>query len=99
MAYTAVVTKQSVSQLTEDDFQATIHAVITDNGTSEVVLEKDYSERYYSETPISDVKTKLQSQLVADWDKLVAEKDIFDKAAFDTMVSEIQTAANTYINA
>ena len=33
-----------------------------------------------------------------DWDKLKAEKVIFDAAAFNTVVAEIQTAATAYIN-
>lgn len=64
----------------------------------EVLLEGDYSERYYSALDVDTVKTKLQSQIVADWNKHVAEQALFDAAAFDTMVSEIEIAANTYIN-
>lgn len=97
MALIATVTKQSVSKLNEDDYQITIHMVIVDE-LEAVLLEKDYSERYYSATSVGAVKTKLQDQIVSDWDELISEADIFDAAAFDTMVLEIQTAANNYVN-
>ena len=94
---TAAITKQSVTKLTNADYTVSIHAVFR-NDANEIVIEKDYSERYYSTLDVDAVKAKLQAQMVADWDKYVAEQTIFDAAAFDTMVSEIQTAANTYIN-
>lgn len=97
MALTAVVTKGSVSRLNSHDYRITIHVVVTDE-TSLVLLEKDYSERYYDQTTIGNIKAKLQAELVSDWDEIVAEDDVYSNAAFDTMCSEIQTAANTYIN-
>lgn len=96
MAYTATVTKQSVEKLTAHDYQITIHIEIDDG--SGIVFEGDYSERYYSTLQVNAVKAKLQQQIVADWDKYVAEQDIFNRQAFDTMVSDIETAANNYIN-
>ena len=96
MAYTATVTKQSVEKLTEHDYRIVIHIEIDDG--SNVVFEGNYSERYYSSLEVDAVKVKLQQQIVADWDKYVAEQDIFNAQAFDTMVSEIETAANNYIN-
>ena len=78
--------------------QVSIGITIT-NESSEVLLDKTYSERYYSGGLIGVVKAELQAAIVADWDELVAEENIFDAAAFGTMVTEIQTAANTYINA
>lgn len=97
MALEATVTKQSVSKLNEDDYKITIHVVIIDE-LEAVILEKDYSERYYSATSVGTVKSKLQDQIVNDWDELVSEESIYDAAAFGTMVSEIETAANNYIN-
>jgi len=94
---TAVITKQEVTKLNEDDYNVTIHAVFR-NDASGIVIEKDYSERYFSQLDVATVKQKLQGQIQVDWDKHVAEQALFNTAAFDTMVSEIQTAANTYIN-
>jgi len=94
---TAIITKQSVTKVTDTDYQVTIHVIITDD-IENILLEKDYSERYYSALEVSEVKAKLQAQMITDWDKYVAEQTIFNAAAFDTVVSEIQTAANVYIN-
>lgn len=97
MALTATVSKESISKLNQDDYSVSISVLIV-NETSDVLLEKTYSERYYSGLDIDAVKVHLQNQILVDWDRIVAEQDIFDTAAFGTMVSEIQTAANTYIN-
>lgn len=97
MAYTTVVTKKSVVKLTEDDYQISVHIEIKDESEA-VVFEGDYSERYYSALNVDSVKVKLQQQIVTDWNKYVAEQDIFNRQAFDTMVSDIETAANNYIN-
>jgi len=97
MALQATVSKASVSKLNDDDYQVTINVLIV-NELEEIILEKNYHERYYSATTVDSVKLKLQDQILDDWNKLVSEKTIFDAVAFDTMVSEIQDAANTYIN-
>lgn len=97
MAFTAVVTKQPVAKLNDDDYQVTIHLVVLDE-LEEVVLEKDYSERYYSSASVETIKIKLQNKILADWSKLVDEANIFNASAFDAVVSEIEIAANNYIN-
>ena len=98
MAYTAIVTKQSVEKTTgADDYLVTVHVVV-ENEASEVVFEKDYSKRYNSNITIGDIRTAFQDRIQADWDKFLSEKTIYDAAAFDTMVTQIQSTANTYIN-
>ena len=97
MAYAATITKQSVSKATgSNDFTVTIHVLIADG--AETVLEKDYSQTYNTSKTLDDIKAGFQTMLLADWDRYVSEKAIYDAAAFGTMVGEIQTAANTYIN-
>ena len=98
MAYTATVTKQNVTKLNESDYQVTIHVMITNDITSEVILEKDYSERYYSALDVVTIRSRLQQQILDDWNKYIAEQNIYNRAVFDSMVSDIQTVANTYIN-
>lgn len=97
MALTVLITKQSVVKLTNDDYQVAIHVVVKDE-TEVVLLEKDYSERYYSQLDVDTVRIKLQDQLIADWDKYIAEENIKNAPQFDTVVSQIQVAANTYVN-
>ena len=98
MANTATITKQSVEKLNTKDYRVTVHVVIR-NTANEIILEQDYSERYFSDLSVGDIKLKLQSQIAADWDEYITEQNIYNAAAFDTMVNQIQTAANSYINA
>lgn len=97
MAYTVEISKQSVVKLNQNDYQITIHCAVQDDSAN-VVFEKDYSERYYSALPVSDVKAKLQAQIQADWDKLVAEQQIFTHPQFDSACAEIQSDLDTYVN-
>jgi len=97
MALTAEVTKNTVTQLTGDDFTVSIHVEFK-NESEEVILERDYSTRYYSAMSVNSIETYFQTEIAADWDKYVAEQGIFNAAAFDTLVSDLQTAANSYIN-
>ena len=74
---TAVITKQSVTKLNNKDYQVTIHVVISEG--AEVLLEKDYSERYFSDLSIGAIKTKLQALIATDWDEYEAEQNYFTK--------------------
>lgn len=97
MAYTAVVTKESVSKLNDSIYQVTIKLVVND-GTSDVFSES-VSEQYNNNAPdLSGIKSRLLEQLQVKWDKYKAEHVIYIATAFDAMVSEIQTTANAYIN-
>ena len=97
MAYVATITKQSVAKASgSDDFTVTIHVLIVDG--AETVLEKDYSQTYNTSKTLDDIKVGFQTMLLADWDKYVSEKVIYDAAQFNTLVSQLQTAANAYIN-
>jgi len=98
MANTATITKFSVDELHgANDFTAAIQVVVQDS-EAKVLLDKTYSERYNSSTAIDTIKQKLQAKFVVDWNKYKAEKAIFDAGAFDTLVSELQTTANVFVN-
>lgn len=98
MALTATITKGEVDKVPgHNDFNASINVVVI-NESAEVLLEKNYSERYNSDTPLETIKQDLQNKFVADWNKRKSELEIKDAAAFDTLVSELQVAANTFIN-
>ena len=96
MAYTTEIIKLKVDQQTEDDFIASIRVVIKDEGV--IVLDKPYSERYYSQCELDTIEQKLQEKFVTDWNKYKAEQAILKAAAFDTLVSNLQVAATTYVN-
>lgn len=97
MVLEVTVSKASVSKLNDDDYQVTINVLVV-NELEEIILEKNYSERYYTAITVDSIKLKLQNKILEDWNKLVSEQSIFDAVAFDTMVTEIQTAANNYVN-
>lgn len=97
MAYTAVVTKESVSKISDKIYQCSIKVVVNDGASD--VFEATASEQYNTNsTNLTDVKNRLIAKIKEQWDKYADEHDIFSAAAFDTMVGEIQTAANVYIN-
>ena len=97
MAYVATITKQSVSKASgSNDFTVTIHVLIVDG--AETVLEKDYSQIYNTSKTLDDIKAVFQAMLLSDWDRYVSEKVIYDAAQLNTLVSQLTTAANSYIN-
>lgn len=97
MAYTAVITKQSVRKISVTTYEASIQMVVND-GQSDVFTETA-SAKYNSNAPdMSAIKSALQSELIEKWDKWQAEQNVFEAAAFNTMIGQIQTAANNYVN-
>ncbi len=97
MAYTAVVTKDSVTQVNDTIYNVTIRMVVNDG--AEDVFDKTASAQYNSNSAdLAGVKDRLIEQLQEQWDKYADEYGIYVAAAFDTMISQIQTAANTYVN-
>jgi hypothetical protein len=97
MAYTVEITKGIPMKLNEDDYTIPIDVVIKDESLN-TVLEKEYSERWYSGLSVGVIKVALQNKIKADWDTYVAEQDVYNAVAFDTMVDQIETALDTYIN-
>lgn len=97
MAYTAVVTKQSVSKAGATLYQVSVKLVVND-GVDDV-FEATASTRYNPNAPdMAAIKTALQADLKDKWDKWADEQGIYNATAFDTLVGEIQTATTTYIN-
>ncbi len=98
MALTATITKFSVDKKPgHNDFECTINVEVVDE-SAVVLFGEKYSERYNSDTALSVIKAGLQAKFITDWGKYTSEQAIFDAPAFDTLVGELQTTANTYIN-
>lgn len=96
MAYTATLTKASVSKQ-GNLYRAAISVVIND-GVDDV-LDFEVSEKYNPNAPNMDgVKNGLQNQIKEKWDEYAENKNIFDATAFTSLVSSLQTQTNTYIN-
>ena len=98
MANTAIVTKQSITQDSSGMYTVTIQMVVNDGASD--IFTGTASAKYNDNSPdLGAVKANLQGQIQDQWDKFTDENTLFNAAAFDTMVSQIQTAANTYVNA
>jgi hypothetical protein len=98
MAYTATVTKESVRQDPKRDYlyNVTIRMVVSDG--QDDVFDQTASAKYNSNAGnLSAVKNALIDELKEKWDLYAAEHDLYTAAQFDTMISEIGTAAQTYV--
>jgi len=97
MAYTAILTKQSVT-LHDGIYTITIHCDVKQDG--ETVWEGTGSGRYNPATPnLNGPKASILAELGAKWDKWKSEQGVFGSAILDTEVAALQTTINTYINA
>lgn len=97
MAYTATITKESVSRINANVYRISIKMVVNDG--VEDVFEASASAKYNSNSPdLNAIKAALLADVRGKWDKFADEQGIYKAAAFDTMMSEIQSTANTYIN-
>lgn len=97
MAYTASVTKGSISQVGIGIYSATVNVTVSDEAG--IVFEASVSAQYNANEPdLNGMKARLMEQLRQKWDKFAAERALFVHAAFDSMVAQIQTAATSYIN-
>ena len=95
MAYTATITKNSVTKQ-GNLFNVSVDVVIND-GTTDVV-DTSVSARYIAGTSPSFVTAKLQSKIKDLWDTYIAEKAIYDAVALDTAITTLQSNLTAYIN-
>jgi hypothetical protein len=97
MAYTAVVTKQSVAKSNNHIYNITIEMIVSDE--VEEVFRSSASIRYDDRSPnVGGLEDGLIAQLKEDWDEYAEEHGIFTATALDTVVGSIQTKTNLYIN-
>lgn len=98
MALSVTITKAVPKrQKNETDYQVPIHVEIK-NEASEVLFEKDYSERWYPILDLGILEVKFRDKIKADWDTYIAEQAKYNAAQFDSLVANLKTAATTYIN-
>lgn len=96
MAYTVTVNKGNISQISPTEFNVSVDVLIVDGETT--VLEKMYSKRYKTGDTMTMIKTALLNMVSADWTKFLAEKALYDNAAYGTMCSQMQTTINSSVN-
>ena len=96
MAFTPTVTKVGVRKIGNNLYNVSIALTVNDGQAD--VFETTVSEKYNTGKPdLSGLKARLIAGLQEQWDQFAAEHNLFTAAAFDSMISDIQTAANSYI--
>jgi len=97
MANIPTITKQNVTESSGGIFAVSVSFVVND-GTSDII-DTSVSARYDSNAPdLASVQATLQQKIQNIWDKHVSEQNKLNSAALDTIVSNIQTAADAYIS-
>lgn len=95
-AYTATITKQSVVKQ-GNFYRITLNVTINDEVSD--VLDFQVTAKYSPNAPNMDaIKADLRQQMLAKWDEYKANNQVFTHPALDTVVSDLQTQANFYIN-
>ena len=95
MAYTATITREGV-EAHGGDFDISVRMVVSD-GVDDV-FDEVITVRYKQGDPIDEAESDIMFQLKQLWDEYADAKQMFDTPAFINVVSDIQDAANVYIN-
>jgi hypothetical protein len=97
MAYTIILTKDTVSKHKNGIYTISIKAVVND-GVDDV-MDIIISGKYNSNAPdLAATMSELQKQFMSYWDKYVAENNVHNSAVLDATVITLQSQAQTYIN-
>jgi hypothetical protein len=97
MAYTAVLTKVSVTKESSVLYSIEVNCKISDGAT--VIFEQNATVKHNINTGnFNTFRDAVINELKPIWDKFKAEQVIFSAAQLDTALSTIQSQINTYIN-
>jgi len=96
MAYTTQVTKGTVTQISPTEFDVTVDVIVHEDGVE--ILNQAFSKRYAEGDTMSAVQTVLQKKIKEAVDKVVAERAVYNKAAFGTLCSDLQSSLDAYLN-
>lgn len=99
MAYVATITKVGVNKKKTDIYSITLNLTIINDEDSSEVLNKNYTKDYNVNVgSLDNFRASFLSSMQEDWDKIIDELTQFENTALDSLVSSMQTTANTYIN-
>lgn len=90
MALTATVTKKSVIRVQDKRWIITWSTVVKDDGIE--VLNKDYQVEYIPGDSVSAKEATFTSLMQADINAYKSEQNIFNAAAMDAAVANVQAA-------
>lgn len=88
MALTAVVAKKSVSYVQPKLHNITFNLILKEDTTE--VLSKDFSVQYRAGEAPSQKVAQMVNEMQEEIDKYKSQKTIFNAAALDTAVTNIQ---------
>jgi len=97
MAFTVTMTKENVSIAANGIYSITMGMTVND-GTDDVFVTSLTEKYKASSGDLDSFKAQIQDELKARWDKFAAEQAVLSSAALDTVLGEVQAAANTYVN-
>ena len=97
MAYTVVMTKESVSQVNDVIYSISIRTVVNDGATD--VFDQAFGVQYNTNSPdMEQMKNEYLDKVKDAWDKFAAEQGIFTAPAFDSAIGAMQSQAQVYVN-
>ena len=97
MAKTVEITKAiPVKGITDRDFTVSVNVVIKDDGVE--VFSRDFSTQYDNTTSPNEIEAAFQGMIKEAWDIYSEELEIYNAAAFDSMITSLESAATTYVN-
>lgn len=96
MAYTTIFTKNPVRKIDDNNFILSVNVVVNDGETD--IKTTTFSVRYNSGWSIADVTAKLQRKMKKNWDNYADEKAVFENPALDTVITNVKTGYDNYIN-
>lgn len=92
MALVATVSKAQVIEKQKNLWDVVVNMTLADDSVE--VINKDYSVEYIPGDSIGGKQATLYAMMEADKAKYISEQNIFDAAALDTVVANIETALN-----
>lgn len=90
MALISTVTKKSVTEVQSKLWNITLNMVLTDNSVE--VLNTDYSLKYRPGDSIAAKQATWIVMMQVDIDKYKSERNIFNAAALNTVVTNVGSA-------
>lgn len=90
MALATTVTKKSVTEVQSKLWSVTLNMTLDDGGVE--VLNRDYSVEYIPGDSIAAKQATWIAMMQADIDKYKSEQTIYDAAALNTVVTNVEAA-------
>lgn len=98
MANIVTMTKGAVSLNVDTGIYSVPVNFIINDGASDILVGTVNTKYNPTEPDLVGIENRLKSDIKSAWDKYVAEIAVRDAAAFDTMITSLESQANAYVN-